>query len=102
MTAPIIARIALPPLPTISPMPSETTNGNTGDFLETLQHALTAVSQNQSAASAAEEAVASGTPGASTASALVLSDRAELGFNAVVAVRNEVVAAYQTIMNMQI
>jgi flagellar hook-basal body complex protein FliE len=50
----------------------------------------------------AEQAVASGAAGASMSSALVLSDRAEIGFNATVAVRNELVSAYQTVMNMQI
>ena len=60
------------------------------------------ISQNQASANNAEQAVASGAPGASMSSALVLSDRAELGFNATVAVRNELVSAYQTVMNMQI
>ncbi len=71
-------------------------------FGATLQQALADVSQSQTAASAAENAVAAGAPGASTSTALVLSDRAEIGWNAVVAVRNEVVSAYQTMMSMQI
>jgi flagellar hook-basal body complex protein FliE len=73
-----------------------------GNFFHTLTSALQGVSQAQGSASAAETAVATDAPGASTASALVLSDKAEIGFNAVVAVRNEVVSAYQTLMNMQI
>ncbi|MGH7057888.1 MAG: flagellar hook-basal body complex protein FliE, partial [Acetobacteraceae bacterium] len=68
----------------------------------TLQRALNDVSRSQEAATAAENAVAAGKPGASMSTALVLSDRAEIGWNAVVAVRNEVVSAYQTMMNMQI
>lgn len=79
-----------------------TTGAQQGDFLSTISHALGVVSQDQAAATGAENAVATGKPGASVASALVLSDRAELGWNAVVAVRNEVVSAYQGIMNMQI
>lgn len=71
-------------------------------FLDTIQSALGAVSQAQGAAAEAESAVAAGKPGASQATALVLSDRAELGWTGVVAVRNEVVAAYQTLTNMQI
>ena len=77
-------------------------SGDQQGFDATLKQALTDVSQSQAAASAAENAVAAGDPGASTSTALVLSDRAEIGWNAVVAVRNEVVSAYQTMMNMQI
>jgi flagellar hook-basal body complex protein FliE len=73
-----------------------------GDFLSTISQALGATSQDQAAASDAENGVAAGKPGASMASALVLSDRAELAWNAVVAVRNEVVSAYQSVMNMTI
>ena len=60
------------------------------------------VSADQATAVKAEDAVAAGAPGASMATALVLSDKAETAWNAVVAVRNEVVAAYQTLTNMQI
>lgn len=77
-------------------------HGDAGSFLSTIHNALSAVSGAQEAAVSAENAVASGKPGASQATALVLSDRAELGWNGVVAVRNEVVAAYQTLSNMQI
>ncbi|MEX1663285.1 flagellar hook-basal body complex protein FliE [Thioclava sp. 15-R06ZXC-3] len=71
-------------------------------FLKTVESALNAVSDAQSSATSAENAVAAGKPGASQATALVLSDRAEIGWNGVVAVRNEVVSAYQTLSNMQI
>jgi flagellar hook-basal body complex protein FliE len=39
--------------------------------------------------------------GATLPKALVASDQAEVAWNATVAVRNEVVSAYQSIMNMQ-
>lgn len=82
---------------------AELTGAQAGhSFLETVHSALNAVSRDQGAAAAAESAVAAGRPGASQATALVLSDRAELGLTAVVAVRNEVVSAYQTLTNMQI
>jgi len=71
-------------------------------FLGTVHAALNAVSEAQHVATSAETAVAEGKPGASQATALVLSDRAELGWTGVVAVRNEVVSAYQTLTNMQI
>ncbi len=77
-------------------------SGNQDGFAKTLQQALTDVSQSQTAATRAENAVASDQPGASASAALVLSDQAEIGWNAVVAVRNEVVSAYQTMVNMQI
>ena len=76
--------------------------GNAADFLKTVQSALNNVSDAQNAAAAAENAVAAGKPGASQATALILSDRAEIGWTGVVAVRNEVVSAYQTLSNMQI
>lgn len=95
-----INRVSSATAPT-SPTPSK--NFKVDDkFLSTLQGALTEVSGNQAAATEAENAVAAGVPGASMATALVLSDKAEIGWNAVVAVRNEVVSAYQTLSNMQI
>jgi flagellar hook-basal body complex protein FliE len=103
---------ALMALPVIPLPPAGNSGGEAGigpappadrqGFGATLQQALTDVSQSQAAASSAENAVASGESGASTSTALVLSDRAEIGWNALVAVRNEVVSAYQTMTNMQI
>lgn len=97
----------LTPLSGTGSVPSVTTGGPTtpnhgSSFAGTLQNALAEISQSQHAAAAAENAVATGAPGASTATALVLSDKAEVNWTALVAVRNEVVSAYQTIMNMQI
>jgi flagellar hook-basal body complex protein FliE len=63
--------------------------------------ALQGVSASQSAATSAEAGYAAGVPGATLGKALVASDRAEVAWNATVAVRNEVVSAYQSIMNMQ-
>jgi len=55
----------------------------------------------QSAATSAEAGYAAAVPGATLGKALVASDRAEVAWNATVAVRNEVVSAYSSIMNMQ-
>lgn len=94
------------PLTGISPLATgaaqSATSGSAGQFAGALQDALSAVSQSQEGAAVAENAVATGAPGASTSTALVLSDKAELNWTALVAVRNEVVSAYQTIMNMQV
>ncbi len=70
-------------------------------FAGLVDQALTTVSADQNAAAAQEASYAAGTPGASLGGALVASDRAEVAWNATVAVRNEVVTAYQSIMNMQ-
>lgn len=72
-----------------------------GHFLNLVSGALQGVSSQQSAATAAEAGYAAGVPGATLGKALVASDRAEVAWNATVAVRNEVVSAYQAVMNMQ-
>lgn len=72
-----------------------------GHFSSLVANALQDVSSQQSAATSAEAAYAAGTPGATLGKALVASDRATVAWNATVAVRNEVVSAYQSIMNMQ-
>ena len=66
-----------------------------------LNQALQNVSAAQDQASTTEAGFAAGVPGDTLAKSLVASDRAEVAWNATVAVRNEAVAAYQTIMNMQ-
>ncbi|HYW93830.1 MAG TPA: flagellar hook-basal body complex protein FliE [Gammaproteobacteria bacterium] len=72
------------------------------DFLSTLDHALSRVSDAQRQAGEATRAVASGAPGASLEKALVASDRAKVAWNATVAVRNELVNAYDTVKNMPV
>jgi flagellar hook-basal body complex protein FliE len=72
-----------------------------GNFLDLVNTALQGVSTAQSSATSAEAGYAAGVPGATLGKALVASDRAEVAWNATVAVRNEVVSAYQSIMNMQ-
>jgi len=70
-------------------------------FAGLIDQALAGVSADQDDAAAKEAGYAAGAPGASLGDALVASDRAEVAWNATVAVRNEVVTAYQSIMNMQ-
>jgi flagellar hook-basal body complex protein FliE len=72
-----------------------------GNFLDLVNTALRSVSAAQSGATSAQAGYAAGMPGATLGKALVASDRAEVAWNATVAVRNEVVSAYQSIMNMQ-
>jgi flagellar hook-basal body complex protein FliE len=70
-------------------------------FFDTLNQALQSVSTAQSQATTAEAGFAAGVPGATLAKALVSNDRAAVAWNATVAVRNELVSAYQSVMNMQ-
>lgn len=72
-----------------------------GNFFDMVSGALGDVSATQNAATMAEAGYAAAAPGATLGKALVASDRAEVAWNATVAVRNEVVSAYQSIMNMQ-
>ncbi len=72
-----------------------------GSFLDLVNGALQEVSATQAAAASAEAGYAAGAPGATIGRALVASDRAEIAWNAAIAVRNEAVSAYQSIMNMQ-
>jgi flagellar hook-basal body complex protein FliE len=78
-----------------------TANAQPGNFLGLVTDALQGVSAQQSSATAAEAGYAAGAPGATLGKALVASDKAEVAWNATVAVRNEVVSAYQAVMNMQ-
>jgi flagellar hook-basal body complex protein FliE len=71
------------------------------NFLGMVNQALQDVSATQGAAASAQAGYAAGAPGATISKALVASDRAEVAWNATVAVRNEIVSAYQSIMNMQ-
>ena len=80
---------------------SAASSPGSGNFLSLIDTALRGVSDTQSAASAAESGYTVGAPGATLGHALVASDRAEVAWNATVAVRNEVVAAYQSVMSMQ-
>lgn len=70
-------------------------------FATSLNQALQEVSTAQAQATTAEAGFAAGVPGATLAKALVANDRAAVAWNATVAVRNELVSAYQSVMNMQ-
>lgn len=70
-------------------------------FSSMVSNALQDVSAQQYAATSAEENYSAGVPGATLGKALVASDKATVSWSATVAVRNEIVSAYQSIMNMQ-
>jgi flagellar hook-basal body complex protein FliE len=87
--------------PISSPAPTSEASTGAVSFLDMANTALKDVSSAQSAASTSEAAFSAGVPGATLGKALVASDQAEVDWNATVAVRNEAVSAYQSIMNMQ-
>jgi flagellar hook-basal body complex protein FliE len=92
---------ALLPNLTGAASPGGAANASATNFLDLINSALQNVSATQNDAASAEQNYAAGAPGASLPKALVASDRAEVAWNATVAVRNEIVSAYQSIMNMQ-
>jgi flagellar hook-basal body complex protein FliE len=73
-----------------------------GDFTHSLDRALGQVSKVQDAADAQNQALVRGVHGASLEQAVVADAHARIAWNATVAVRNAVVNAYNTIMNMPI
>jgi flagellar hook-basal body complex protein FliE len=93
--------IAAAAVPAFGASDSGTASAPRPGFADALGQALQAVSTAQGQATAAEAGFAAGVPGASLANALVASDRAAVAWNATVAVRNELVSAYQSVMNMQ-
>lgn len=94
---------AIPALSALMPSNGAAATGSTPQpgFMDTLNQALQSVSTAQGQAAVAEAGYAAGVPGATLAKALVASDRAAVSWNATVAVRNELVSAYQSVMNMQ-
>lgn len=81
--------------------PSQSAPASGADFAGMLDGALKNVSAAQQTAQTAEQNFAVGAPGATLGKAVVSSDQAEIAWNATVAVRNEVVSAYSSVMNMQ-
>lgn len=98
---PVLALAGTTPPSAATDAPSATGGGSGSSFLDMVNSALQGVSAAQGTAATAEASYAAGVPGATLGNALVTSDRAEVDWNATVAVRNEVVSAYQSIMNMQ-
>jgi flagellar hook-basal body complex protein FliE len=72
------------------------------NFFQSVNRALENVSALQSASSDQSQALIQGAPGASLEGAVIAAAHARIGWNATVAVRNEVVNAYRTIMNMPV
>ena len=71
-------------------------------FQQALGKALGAVSQSQNEASALQREVQLDNPTVSLEQTMVSMQKAQIGFQATLQVRNRMVAAYSDIMNMQV
>lgn len=73
-----------------------------GSFAATLESALKSVSQAQSEATALQRQYQAGVEGVGLEQTMVAMQKAQIGFQAALAVRNRLVSAYSDIMNMQV
>lgn len=73
-----------------------------GDFRSEMSQALRAVSQAQSRASRLQREVQLENPTVSLEETMIAMQKAQLGFQAVMQVRNRLVQAYSEVMNMQV
>jgi flagellar hook-basal body complex protein FliE len=71
-------------------------------FASTLESALDAVSRAQGEATALQRQYQAGVAGVSLEQTMVGMQKAQIGFQAALAVRNRLVSAYSDIMNMQV
>lgn len=71
-------------------------------FQTTFSQALRSVSQSQMQAEELQHQVALGNPSVSLEQTMVAMQKAQIGFQAAVQVRNRLVQAYTDIMNMQV
>lgn len=72
------------------------------DFAAVLAKSVASVDQSQQAAARLAEQFQLGAPGVTLEDTMVSLQKANISFQAMVQVRNKVVAAYNDIMNMQI
>lgn len=73
-----------------------------GHFSDAFKNALTSVSAAQSNATQLQNKVQMGVPGASLEETMVAMQKAQIGFQTALTVRNRMVQAYSDIMNMQV
>jgi len=74
----------------------------TGSFQKALTQALGAVSQSQASASQLQREVQMGSPTVGLEETMIAMQKAQIGFQATLQVRNRLVQAYSDIMNMQV
>ena len=71
-------------------------------FADALGDALKSVSQSQQASSELQRRFQTGVEGVSLEETMVAMQKAQIGFQAALAVRNRLVSAYTDVMNMQV
>jgi len=76
--------------------------GTDASFSAAFKNALTAVSAAQNNATQLQNKVQAGVAGASLEETMVSMQKAQIGFQAALNVRNRMVQAYSDIMNMQV
>jgi flagellar hook-basal body complex protein FliE len=72
------------------------------DFQQAMAQALKGVSQSQHEAERLQKAVQLDTPGVSVEETMIAMQKAQIGFQGALQVRNRLVQAYTDIMNMQV
>ena len=82
--------------------PAETSGTDAGNFRTAMADALKGVSQSQMEATRMQREVALDNPTVSLEGTMVAMQKAQLGFQATLQVRNRLVSAYTDIMNMQV
>jgi flagellar hook-basal body complex protein FliE len=76
--------------------------GVAGGFADNFKSALKSVSASQNEASRLQTEVQLGTPGVSLEETMLAMQKAQIGFQATLNVRNRMVQAYTDIMNMSV
>ena len=97
-----ISAIALSPTTAgiLNPVSPGSSQAGEAPFGEMLRSALNGVDRLEDQASTAVEGLLRGT-GVDVHDAMIATQKAEMGFELALAVRNKAVAAYQQVMNMQ-
>ena len=84
------------------PLAAKTQAVEGAGFSQALSQALRSVSQSQTQASEMQRDLQMGKPTASIEETMVTMQKAQIGFQATLQVRNKLVQAYSDIMNMQV
>ncbi len=96
-TMPAASRVGMP----ARPVASQAT-GASGGFTNALQSALNSVSASQNESTRLQQEVQMENPAVSLEQTMVAIQKAQIGFQATLHVRNRMVQAYTDIMNMQV
>ena len=96
-TMPSVGRVGMP-----ARSGAAQATGATGGFSSALQSALNSVSASQNDSSRLQREVQMENPAVSLEQTMVAIQKAQIGFQATLHVRNRMVQAYSDIMNMQV